>query len=320
MSAFDAVVLLLTSPCLAEPSPEMEPVASSGAASRCRSSSDDGGSIFIVADPEAPHLRVQDLGATRGDGIFETLSVCGGRVQALEAHLTRFANSARLLDLPEPDLDDYRSAILAAVARHVPVAELWVKTVLTRGVEGAGGAQGVPTGWVLAEAVGDLSAVRTQGIRVVTLDRGYRHDVAETSPWLLQGAKTLSYALNRSVLREAERRGADDVIFVSSDGFVLEGPTSNVIARFGTLLVTPSTDQGILAGTTQADVFSYAESIGMKTEFALMPFADLADADALWLVSSVRHAAPVNALNGRALLVDVELSREINDFLIARTE
>lgn len=316
MSAFDAVLLLLTSPCLADPCPEQEPDATA----KLRSRNDDDGSIFVVADPKAPHLRVQDLGATRGDGIFETLSVCSGRVQALEAHLTRFANSARLLDLPEPDLDDYRSTILAAVARHVPVAELWVKTVLTRGVEGAGGVPGIPTGWVLAEAVGDLSAVRTQGIRVVTLDRGYRHDVAETSPWLLQGAKTLSYAVNRSVLREAERRGADDVIFVSSDGFVLEGPTSNVIARYDDLLVTPCTDQGVLAGTTQASIFSYAESIGMKTEYALMPFADLEDADALWLVSSVRHAAPVNALNGRAIKVDVELSQGINDFLIGRTE
>lgn len=316
MSAFDAVLLLLTSPCLAEPCPEtLEETAS-----RRSARNNDDGSIFVVADPEAPHLRVQDLGATRGDGIFETLSVCGGRVQALEAHLTRFANSARLLDLPEPDLDDYRSTILAAVARHVPVAELWVKTVLTRGVEGAGGAQGIPTGWVLAEAVGDLNAVRTQGIRVVTLDRGYRHDVAETSPWLLQGAKTLSYAVNRSVLREAERRGADDVIFLSSDGFVLEGPTSNVIARYGDLLVTPCTDQGILAGTTQASIFGYAESVGMKTEYTLMSFADLQDADAVWLVSSVRHAAPVNTLNGRPIAVDVELSREINDFLIARTE
>lgn len=316
MSAFDAVLLVLTSPGLAEPCPEPaeEP------ATKLHSGNNDDGSIFVVADPAAPHLRVQDLGATRGDGIFETLSVSNGRVQALEAHLTRFANSARMLDLPEPDLDDYRSTILAAVARHVPVAELWVKTVLTRGVEGAGGALGIPTGWVLAEAVGDLSAVRTQGIRVVTLDRGYRHDVAETSPWLLQGAKTLSYAVNRSVLREAERRGADDVIFISSDGFVLEGPTSNVIARFGDLLMTPCTDQGILAGTTQANVFSYAESIGMKTEYALMPFAELADADALWLVSSVRHAAPVNALNGRAMAVDVELSRDINEYLLGRTE
>ena len=84
-----------------------------------------------------------------------------------------------------------------------------------------------------------------------------RHDVAETSPWLLAGAKSLSYAVNRAAQREAARRGAHDVIFVSSDGYALEGPTSNVILLADGVVRTPQTDQGILAGTTQAAVFAY---------------------------------------------------------------
>ena len=48
-------------------------------------------------------------------------------------------------------------------------------------------------------------------------------------PWLLAGAKTLSYAVNMAALRHAERHGAGDVIFVSSDGYVLEGPRSTVV-------------------------------------------------------------------------------------------
>ena len=130
---------------------------------------------------------------------------------------------------------------------------------MTRGVEGTG----TPTGWVYVDTGEDFTAAR-QGIRVVSLDRGYRHDVAETSPWLLQGAKTLSYATNRAALREAARRGADDVIFVSSDGYALEGPTSNVIVRNGDRVRTPQTDQGILAGTTQASVFEFFEARGIR--------------------------------------------------------
>ena len=46
---------------------------------------------------------------------------------------------------------------------------------------------------------------------------------SETMPWLLPGAKTLSHAVNMAALRHAERHGSGDVVFVSSDGFILEG-------------------------------------------------------------------------------------------------
>ena len=268
---------------------------------------------FAEADPSAPLLSALDLGATRGDGIFETISVGDASPQALEHHLRRFVNSAATLELPPPDVDVWRAAILAAIERLDPAPEAAVKTVMTRGVEG----DGRPTGWVHATHSPDFSQQRANGIRVVTLDRGYRHDVERTSPWLLAGAKTLSYAINRAVLREAARRKADDVIFVSSDGFVLEGPTSSVVYRVENRLLTPGTGLGILDGTTQANVFRYAESIGFETGFEQITVAQLRRADAAWLVSSVRHAAPVRELDGAAFPVDPELSAGINTYLRA---
>jgi 4-amino-4-deoxychorismate lyase len=272
-----------------------------------------GAPAFAFADPDVPHLNVMDLGATRGDGIFESISVGDGRAQALEHHLRRFAGSAAKLDLPAPDLDAWRAAILASIDELDPAAESWVKTVLTRGVEG----DGRPTGWVYASHTSDFTRVRTEGVRVVLLDRGYRHDIEQTAPWLLAGAKTLSYAVNRAVLREAKRRDADDVIFVSSDGFVLEGPTSSVVYRRGDRLLTPGTGLGILEGTTQANVFHFAEALGLETGFELATPADLLEADAAWLVSSVRLAAPVRAIDGRSIPVDGEFTRALNDHLLA---
>ena len=273
----------------------------------------EGAAPFSFADPSTPQLSVLDLGTTRGDGIFESISVGNGRPQALEHHLRRFAASAAKLDLPAPDVDVWREAILAAIVELEPGAESWVKTVLTRGVEG----DGRPTGWVYAAHTADFSAVRTAGIRVVTLDRGYRHDVEQTSPWLLAGAKTLSYAVNRAVLREAHRRDADDVIFVSSDGFVLEGPTSSVIFRIGDRVLTPGTGLGILEGTTQANVFRFAESLGLETGFDLVTPEQLRAADAVWLVSSMRLAAPVRALDGQPFAVDDEFTAGLNAHLLA---
>jgi len=270
-----------------------------------------GGPAFTFTDVATPQVSVLDLGVSRGDGIFETISVGHGKPQALDHHLRRFARSAATLDLPAPDLEAWRQAVLAAVEALEPGEEAWVKTVMTRGVEG----DGRPTGWVYAAQSADFSRVRGEGISVVLLDRGYRHDVEQTSPWLLQGAKTLSYAVNRAVLREAGRRGADDVIFVSSDGFILEGPTSSVVYRRGDTIYSPGTGLGILDGTTQANVFQYAESLGLSTGYELLTAAELAASDAIWLVSSVRLAAPVRAIDGADRPIDADFTAALNAWL-----
>lgn len=276
----------------------------------------EGAPAFTFADPAIPQVSVLDLGVSRGDGIFETISVGNGVPQAFEHHLRRFAASAAKLELPAPDLEAWRAAVLAVVAQLSPTHESWVKTVYTRGVEG----DGRPTGWAYGARSADFTSARTAGVRVVTLDRGYRHDVEQTSPWLLQGAKTLSYAVNRSVFREAARRNADDVIFVSSDGFVLEGPTSTVVFRRGDRVLTPGTGLGILDGTTQASLFRFAEAKGFSTGFELLTPDQLVLADDIWLVSSVRLVAPVRELNGVYRPVDVRFTNEMNAWLAQTAE
>ena len=287
---------------------------------------DDDGSPagHYPADPSAPQLSVLDLAATRGDGVFETISVGAGHLQALEAHLSRFAHSAAMLDLPVPDPAQWRAAIREVAAHLSGVDEAFVKIVMTRGVEGPSGVLNpsalVPTGWALAAVAPDHGSARRDGIRVVLLDRGYRHDVAATSPWLLAGAKTLSYAVNRGAFREAARRGADDTLWVSSDGYLLEGAVSNLILKRGTTLLTPRTDQGILAGTTQSDIFDWAAANGYGCEYALLTVDDLRDADAAWLVSSGRHAAPIREVDGDEYPLDRLLTTKINEYLHVRTE
>lgn len=274
------------------------------------------GDPFRFADPTAPAVTVLDLGVTRGDGVFETLGVGGGRAQAVDAHLTRLARSAAMLDLPEPDRDAWRAAVFAVAERLAEHREAFVKLVYTRGVEGSGR----PSGWVHGRRSPDHTAARTHGIEVALLDRGLPHDIAGVAPWLLQGAKTLSYALNMAALREVRSRGADDALFVSSDGYLLEGATSNLLVKRGDRVLTPSTSLGILAGTTQAEAFRFARSRGMTTSYEVLPRAALADADAAWLLSSVRNAAPIRAIDGIARPIDAAFTAELNAHLLARRD
>jgi 4-amino-4-deoxychorismate lyase len=266
------------------------------------------------AEPGVPTLRVTDLGAARGDGIFETLGVVGGHPQSVEAHLARLANSASLLDLPAPNLDQWRAAIRIAAGALPSDVQCGLKLVLTRGVEGSG----TPTAWIVASIAASDFTERRTGIRVVTLDRGYPSDVAARAPWLLAGAKTLSYAVNMAAQREAVRRGADDAIFISSDGFVMEAPTATVIARTGDAFITPRTDIGILPGTAQLALFEFYRGQGFQATEQLVTAADLMGADGVWLVSSVRLAAPVVQIDGTPVAADLDMTDRMNAALLAR--
>lgn len=270
---------------------------------------------FHRADPAGAPIDVLDLGITRGDGIFETAGVNHGHPQAIDAHLARFARSAALLDLPAPKLDVWRRAVQEAIDAWGSQGHGAAKFILTRGVEGAD----VPTGWVYVWAEEPEGPVmRRDGIGVVLLDRGLRSDVAKTSPWLLAGAKTLSYALNQATLREAVRRGADDAVYTSTDGFLLEGPHASLVLRLGDEFITPGTDQGILKGTTQGDAFEWLSAHGRRVGARQVRIEEFGGADAAWLVSSVRCAVPINRVDGRPLGVDRDVTDGLNAYLLER--
>lgn len=283
----------------------IDPVASDDP----RESFDD---TLRVIDPLAPALPVGELSAQRGDGIFESLGVVDGHPQEVGPHLRRLAHSAELCELPAPNLVQWRAAV-ERVAAEAGEGENVMKLLFSRGVEG----EGSPTAWITLADAPDNARARTEGVRIVTLDRGYALDVPGRAPWLLLGAKTLSYATNMAAIREAKRRGADDAVFVTSDGFVLEAPTASVVLRVGDRFVTPAPSAGILHGTTQLSLFAHLEQRGFATAYDTVAVDDLAGADAVWLLSSVRLAAPVSTVDGRAMPVDRALTDELNAYLLS---
>ncbi|MRX44176.1 aminodeoxychorismate lyase [Agromyces kandeliae] len=268
---------------------------------------------FREIEPGSGALAVNDLAPHRGDGVFETLAIVDGHVQEIGPHLARLANSARLTELPEPNLEQWSLVIRRAAERVPAEGEFALKIALSRGVDPGT----TPTGWVHITPGADFQAARERGIRVVSLDRGVSRGAGERAPWLLLGAKTLSYAANMAAIREAKRRGADDALFTSSDGFVLEGPTSSVIARLGDEFVTPPPAAGILHGTTQRSIFAHLERQGRTVAYRDLTLDDLRRADAAWLVSSVRMAAPIVELDGEPLAVDLEETAALNAYLLS---
>ncbi|MCG7304021.1 aminotransferase class IV [Pseudoglutamicibacter albus] len=279
-----------------------------------------GWSVRCV-DPAAGWLRLDDAGVTRGDGVFETLLYRRGRIRSVIEHLARMERSAAALALEIPPAAVWERAIalgldafLGQDADGEPEAS--IRCVATRGAPGTG-----PACFVTLSPV-PARDPDPKPIKVLTLDRGYDSGAAQRAPWLLLGAKTLSYAVNVAALTYAKKHGADDAIFVTSDGLILDGLTASVVASYrsgegsGQIVVrTPSVETGGLAGTTVAAVSEAARALGWEVEAVPMRPADLLTADALWLASSVKMLRPVSHVDGVEVGVDAQLHRILSHAL-----
>ncbi|WP_371821158.1 aminotransferase class IV [Blastococcus sp. PRF04-17] len=203
-------------------------------------------------------------------------------------------------------------ALLDSLLADWPVEEEGAcRMYLTRG----SGQDRPPTALaVLAPVPAETIRQRAEGISVVSLGLGVPADFRAAAPWLLGGAKTLSYAVNMAALRHAHRLGADDVVFTSLEGRLLEAPTATVVWASGGTLHTPPLETGILAGTTMARLFARAADDGWPTSVTPGTVDELHAADAVWLLSGVRGAATVHTLDG-VRRGDGGLSARVQDLL-----
>jgi 4-amino-4-deoxychorismate lyase len=250
-----------------------------------------------LVDPAEPVIHADDLGLLRGLAVFETMRVYGGRPFALDAHLDRLERSAERLSLPVPD----RAAIAGLAADAIAAGgtpDCSMRVTLTGGREAGGDPVLTVTVNPLAP---DLERARARGITVVALQLGIDPRLRRDAPWLLDGVKSTSYAVNMAAWAEARRRGADDAMFVAADGSVMEGPVTNLWWRHGRTLHTPALDLGILAGVTRATLIELAARSGYAVREGWFPVADMAAADEAFTSSSIREVMPIVAIDARAV-------------------
>lgn len=269
----------------------------------------NGGAVAVPADQ--PVVTAFDQGLGRGDGVFESVAVVGTRTPHLAAHLSRLRTSAARMELSDPGEDVWRALLDTVLAGWPAELEGVCRLFLTRGL----GEGTTPTALaLLAPVPAETLRQRAEGISVISLGLGVPADFRAQAPWLLGGAKTLSYAVNMAAQRHAHAAGADDVVFTSLEGQLLEGPTSTVVWAAGGVLHTPPLDTGILSGTTMARLFARAEDDGWPTSVTTGTVTDLHAADAVWLLSGVRGTATVHTLDG-VPRGDADLSRRVRELL-----
>jgi 4-amino-4-deoxychorismate lyase len=240
-----------------------------------------------LVDPDEPVFGAGDEALLRGRAAFETTRVYGGRPFRLPEHVARLGSSAASLALPPPDDGECVSLAAAVIdAADEPDAALrlyWTGTTLVA---------------TLAPIPPELEERRERGIRLISLELGV--ELARPD-WLLPGVKSTSYAVNMAAEAEAQRRGADDALFLAVGGVVLEAPISNIWWRTDGTLCTPAVEVGVLAGVTRATLLELAPAAGYDVHEGTFTIDELRSAEEAFTSSSIREILPAVQLDGRPI-------------------
>lgn len=257
-----------------------------------------------VVPADEPVLCATDPGVL-GDGLFETMHVRDGRPWLRDEHLARLSRSARLVDLPLPPTEQLAQLLDEVCAARPAEPEAAVRLVCTRGAGDA------PTAFATLSPVPAATvAARRTGITVATRSLGVTATGRAAAPWLLAGVKSTSYGMSLATRRWAVRHGVDDVLWISTDGYALEGPTANLVwLDRGTLCTVPAEATGILPGVTAAWLLAQADRLGWRAAERMVTPAALYRMDGVWFTSSIRGIAEIRALDGVPLPPSPHTSR-----------
>ncbi len=259
---------------------------------------------LLAAD--AAHLSAFDRGFQLGDGVFETLRARAGHPTELPDHVARLRRSAAGLAIPLPE--DVESSLAAGIAELVaaegldgPAGDASIRITVSRGVFFGRGLL-PPDEHPRATIV--IQAWPVPPIPTDHLERGL-HLIASTvrrdpeSP--LSALKTTSRADYVFARIEARTAGADDAVFLTTDGFVSEATSANIFIVRGVDLATPALGCAILAGTTRSWILRWAEGVGLRPDQAWLTTRHLHDADEAFISSSVAGILPVTRFDGEAI-------------------
>ena len=243
---------------------------------------------------EGAHVSARDRGFTLADGVFETMRARSGKVFRLDQHLTRIEGALRVLAIPVPaELREWVDSAIAAA--HVPEAS--IRLTVTRGIAPGGvaaPADPAPTVVVTVAPPPAFGAVIYEDGLTARIASGRRNEHSMTA-----GLKTLAFTDSIAAMLEARRDGADEALFLDTDGHCSEATASNFFAVIDGRLATPPTACAALPGITRAAVIELAAGLGLQVDDRPIDAAKLKFATEAFLTSSLRGIAPLVRLDAQ---------------------
>lgn len=216
-------------------------------------------------------------------GVFETIRVCDGRLAFLADHHARISASCAALGFPwSVPLETLKRRVLdVAQANQFSSGPARVTVFLDE--DGR---------------CREVIAVREARYTGEMYQRGFRlKTVVDTARPAGPAHKSTDYAKNLRAREIAVASGCDEALFLSPEGYVLEGAATNVwIVQHGELL-TPPLPLGILPGVARQQILTRWTESPIREERITLD--QLLAADEVFVTNALLGVMPVSAVNHR---------------------
>lgn len=235
-----------------------------------------------------------DHGFLYGMGLFETMRTYSGHPFLLDDHLERLQMG---LDTFNIDLDLQKldiSGMIASLSEKNGLQDSYIRLNISAG-EGEIGLRTTPYNQpnilLLQKELPPLMPLREKEAVLLKL----RRNTPETPVRL----KSHHYFNNIAAKREAGDDPGKEGLFLTKEGHIAEGVTSNIFWISHGKLYTPSLETGVLNGITREYIMELAGTLGIPSEAGLYKPEYLVESDEAFFTNSVQEIIPIHTFEGR---------------------
>jgi len=253
-----------------------------------------------LVDEADAQVSVFDHGLLYGDGVFEGIRVYNGRIFELEAHVSRFFESAKVIRL---EISMSKSKIVDAVKKTVEangIIDGYVRLVVTRGQGTLGLNPFVCEDgriFVIADNIQLYpEELYEKGMRVISATTVRNHPLS-----IPPQVKSLNYLNNILAKIEALDNNVPEAIMYNHEGYVAEATGDNVFVVKDGLVYTPPVEAGALGGITRTVVIKLAKKEKLQVVEKNLTRFDLYVCDEFFLTGTAAEVIGIVEIDGRVI-------------------
>lgn len=265
---------------------------------------------YLINGKPSTGLSVFDRGLAYGDGVFRTFLVKNGIPYHWELQYQKLSHDCSALGIKCPSNEELLSDIKSLFNE---AADAVAKIIVTRGESSRGYA--VPAE-IQANRVVTKSAPPTYPL--INQTQGVKLHLCELKLGLqakLAGVKHLNRLENVLARMEWSDANIADGLLMDSNENVIECTMSNIFARFGSQLITPSLDQCGVDGIARTRIIKQAKRYKLDVKIEVLKLDKLMQADEIIICNSLFGAWQVVNFNNKQWPKQ-DLDAQLRDMLL----